>query len=145
MNWVFTPPWGARVLAAVALFLLASAALRLWRERRGGALLGLRVLTVGILIFVLLNPQTLLPREHSGKPSLIVLLDASSSMATRDAGPDTRLGAALRVLNDSATLAALKKEFDLDVRRFDRSVGPVDLAQLATNAVLGDASDIGSA
>src|ERR1041385_1638207 len=145
MNWVFTPPWSTRVIAAVAVFLLVLAALRLWRERLGGALLGLRTLTVGVLIFIMLNPQSLLPREHTGKPSLIVLLDASSSMATRDVGPDTRLGAALRVLNDPPTLASLNKEFVLDVRRFDRSAGPVDLAQFATNAALGDASDIGTA
>ena len=145
MNWVFTPPWSTRVIAAVAVFLLVLAALRLWRERLGGALLGLRTLTVGVLIFIMLNPQSLLPREHTGKPSLIVLLDASSSMATRDVGPDTRLGAALRVLNDPPTLASLNKEFVLDVRRSDRSAGAVDLAQFATNAALGDASDIGTA
>jgi len=145
MNWVLTPAWSTRVIAGVALILLSLAALRLWRERRGAALLGLRVFTVGILIFVMLNPQSLLPRERSGKPSLVVLLDTSLSMATRDAGQDTRLGAALRVLNDPQTLASLNKEFVLDVRRFDRHAGPVDLAQFATNAALGDASDIGTA
>lgn len=145
MNWVFTPAWSTRVIAAVALALLVLAALRVWRERRGGALLGLRIFTAGVLMFVMLNPQSLLPRERSGKPSLIVLLDTSSSMATRDAGQDTRLGAALRILNDPKTLASLNREFVLDVRRFDRNAGPVDLAQLVTNGTLGDASDIGMA
>src|SRR5438067_1487903 len=145
MNWVLTPPWSTRVIAAIALGLVVLAALRLWRERRGGALLGLHAFIAAALIFVMLNPQSLLPREHSGKSSLIVLLDTSSSMATRDAGQETRLGAALRVLNDPQTLASLNKDFVLDVRRFDRNASPLDLAQFATNAALGDASDIGTA
>src|SRR5438874_1160979 len=115
MNWVLTPPWSTRVIAAIALGLVVLAALRLWRERRGGALLGLRAFIAAALIFVMLNPQSLLPREHSGKPSLIVLLDTSSSMATRDAGQETRLGAALRVLNDPQTLASLNQDFVLNV------------------------------
>src|SRR6185503_6844599 len=144
MNWVFTPAWNARLIAAIALALLLLAGLRLWRERGGGALLALRAFMAGILILVMLNPQSLLPREHTGKPGLIVLLDTSSSMATRDAGQESRVGAALRVLNDPQTLAGLNKEFVLEQRRFDRDSGPVELAHFATRT-LGDASDIGTA
>jgi hypothetical protein len=146
MNWVFTPVGGTRVVAAIVLVLLAVAVVRWWREGRGGWLLWLRILVAAVLLFVLLNPQALLPRERTGKPKLMVVLDTSASMATRDGGPETtRLGAALRVLNDPQTLATLNKEFVLEVRRFDRESGPADPAQLATHAPSGDASDIGTA
>src|SRR5262245_7877779 len=145
MNWLFTPPWGTRVIAIIALVLLALAVVRWWRERRGGPLLGLRARIVGTLIFVLLNPQSVLPRERTGKPKLVVLLDTSASMATRDVGLDSRLNAALQAISVPATLVALNKEFILDLRRFDRNAVAVDLATLTTNAPLGDASDVGTA
>src|SRR5262249_42060001 len=135
MNWLFTPPWNTRVIAIIALALVTLAAVRWWRERRGGLLLVLRALIVGALILVLLNPQSLLPRERTGKPKLMVLLDPSASMATRDAGPDSRLAVAVRTISAPPTLAALNKEFVIDVRRFDRAAGPADLATL-TNAPL---------
>src|SRR5262249_8267858 len=121
------------------------AAWRFWRERRGGALVVMRTVICAVLILVMLNPQSLLPRERTGKPRLIVLLDTSGSMGTRDAGPNTRLETAMSVLRDAKTLGALNREFVLEVRRFDRTAGPLDLDQFATNAVLGDASDIGTA
>jgi hypothetical protein len=62
---------------------------RWWREGRGGWLLWLRILVAAVLLFVLLNPQALLPRERTGKPKLMVVLDTSASMATRDGGPET--------------------------------------------------------
>jgi hypothetical protein len=145
MNWIYTPPWNARVIALVGLLLLVLAALRWWRERRGGKLLGVRALLIAALLWVMLNPQALLPRERTGKPKLTVLLDTSTSMTTRDVGNDTRLSAALRVLNQPSTLAQLNQEFTIDWRRFDRELRPVELTDLATNAPLGDASDIATA
>jgi hypothetical protein len=145
MNWVYLPPWSTRVITAIVLVLIVLAAARWWRERRGGGLVAVRALIIGMLAFVMLNPQSLLPRERTGKPKLIVLVDTSASMATRDAGGDSRLGAAARVLNNPSTLAALNKEFVLDVRQFDRDMRPAELSQLTTNVPTGDASDIGTA
>jgi hypothetical protein len=65
-------------------------------------------------------------------------------MATRDVNNQTRLSAALGTLNPS-TLAALNKEFVVDVRQFDRDSRTADLSALQTNAPNGDASDIGRA
>lgn len=145
LSLVYMPPWGTRVVAAIALVLALSAVVRWWRERRGGGLVALRVALIAMLAFVMLNPQSLLPRERTGKPKLVVLVDTSASMATRDMGRDSRLGAAVRALGSSAALAALNREFALDVRCFDREVRPAELAQLGTNQPAGDASEIGRA
>lgn len=141
MNWLFTPVWSERLIAAIALGLLALAGLRRWREGRGGGPLALRALVVGGLLLVLLNPQAPLPRERTGQPKLVILLDTSASMAVRDAGGDARLGAALRVLTNASTLAGLNRDFVLDVRRFDRDLGPADLTRLAGEKPDGDATD----
>jgi hypothetical protein len=145
MNWLLTPPWSVRVIAALALGLLALAGLRWRREGRGAGPLALRALVVGGLALVMLNPQAPLPRERAGKPKLVLLLDTSASMAVRDAGTDSRLGAALRVLTNASTLAALNRDFVLDVRRFDRDLRPADLTGLSGENPTGDATDIGHA
>ncbi|HXJ56294.1 MAG TPA: hypothetical protein VNU68_06480 [Verrucomicrobiae bacterium] len=146
MTWLYTPPWHTRVIVAVAVVLLALALMRWWRERRGGALVTLRVLLVGALLWVALNPQALLQRERTGKPKLAILIDTSASMRTRDVDNSARLAAALRVLTNSSTVAGLEKEFVLDLRRFDRDLAPADLPKLsASDAASGDASDIASA
>ena len=130
MNWLFLPPWSTRAIAAIALILLALAVLRWWRERRGGAALLLRMLIIGTLIFVILNPQLLLSRPRTEKPKLVVLLDSSASMATRDVGGESRFAVAVRTLSNAATVARLRKEFDLDFRQFDRSARPAELSHL---------------
>jgi hypothetical protein len=145
MNLVYQPQWSTRVIAGIALALLLLVAVRWWREGRGSRLLILRLGVIALLVFVMLNPQSILPRERTAKPKLAILLDTSSSMATRDVGADSRFSAALRTLTNSATFGELNKEFVLDLRRFDREAHPTDLAQMGTNAPAGDASDIGKA
>lgn len=145
MNLVYMPAWSARVIAGIALALLLLAAVRCWREERGRGLLILRAAISGLLIFIILNPQSILPRERNTKPKLAILLDTSSSMTTRDVGADSRFMAALRTLTNSATVQSLEQGFVLDVRRFDREAHPADLQQLGTNSPAGDASDIGKA
>jgi hypothetical protein len=143
MNYIFLPPWGTRAIAAIALGLLALAALRWWRERRGGAALAARALLVGALVFVMLNPQWVFSRQRTEKPKLVVLLDSSASMATRDVAGQTRFASAAKVLGNAATLAKLSKEFVLDFREFDRASRPLDPARLADRIPDGDASEIG--
>jgi hypothetical protein len=145
VNWVFLPPWGNRVIAAIALSLLVIALVRWRRERRGGGLILWRAIVIGCLLLIMLNPQSLLPRERPTRPKLTILLDTSASMATRDAGGSSRLNSALDVLKKPVTLAALNKEFILDVRQFDRELHPAEFSELATNIPSGDASAIGAA
>lgn len=115
MNLVYLPPWSTKLIAGIALALLVLAAVRWWRESRGGPLLAVRACIIGLLILVMLNPQALLPRERTEKPKLAILLDTSASMATRDLGTDSRLAAALRTLTNPVTLATLNRDFVLDV------------------------------
>src|SRR5271163_418462 len=116
MNWLCEPPWNGRWIVLIAIGLFALAVFRWRREKRGGSTAAMRALLLGALLLVMLNPQALLPREKTGKPKFVILLDTSASMATRDAGGQSRLGAALRVVTNASTLAALNKDFDLDVR-----------------------------
>jgi hypothetical protein len=143
MNWIFLPPWSTRVIAVLVLALLALAAFRRWRERRGGVTLALRALIILALLGIMLNPQWLLSRSRTEKPKLVVLLDSSASMATRDVAGESRFATALQTLGYPATLAALNRNFVLDFRQFDRTVRPAELAQLAGQTPVGDASEIG--
>jgi hypothetical protein len=145
MNFVYLPPWSTKLIAGMALALLVLAAVRWWRESRGGPLLAVRSCIIGLLVLVMLNPQSLLPRERTEKPKLAILLDTSASMATHDLGTDSRFAVALRTLTNPAALATLNKDFVLDIRRFDREAHPADLAQLGTNTPAGDATDLGKA
>ncbi len=144
MNLVYIPPWSTRLIAGIAVVLLSLAIVRWRRERRGGLLLGLRAGIIALLVFVMFNPQSLMPRERTEKPKLAILLDTSSSMATRDAGGESRFSTALRTLTNAAVIEKLSKEFILDIRQFDRRAHPADLSQLGTNVPTGEASDIGA-
>ena len=143
MSWGFFPPWSTRVVAAIALVLLALAAFRWWRERRGGLALVLRAAIVSALVLVMLNPQLMISRQRTEKPKVIVLLDSSASMSMRDMGGESRFSAATKVLGDSAILAKLNKEFVLDFRQFDRGMRPAELSKLKNAIPAGDASEIG--
>src|SRR5258705_10088703 len=121
----------------MALLLLALAFGRWWREGRGAGLIALGAVIVCALIFVMLNPQSLLPRERTEKPKLAIVVDTSASMSTKDAGSDSRFAVALQGLTNSTTMAGLNKEFVLDFRSFDREPHRADLAQLGTNLPSG--------
>jgi hypothetical protein len=145
MNWTLLPPWSQSVIAAGVALLLVLAAVRRWRERRGLAPLLVRAGVVGALLLVALNPQAFVPREKKTAPRLLVLVDTSASMATRDVEDNSRLGAALGVLTNAATLASLQRDFALEVRRFGKQAQRVDPATLHADDAREEASDLGGA
>lgn len=145
-SWITMPPWGAHVVVLVALALLAVLIVRIVRERRNVPLRrqvwvgGLRALAIAILIIVALNPMALRPRDLPSRPRMIVLLDSTASMATKDVDGRTRLAAAQQQLQSA--WERLNKEFVLDTRSFDKTVRPGEVMKVEP---LGDASDLGSA
>jgi hypothetical protein len=146
MNLVYMPPWSARAILVLAAVLVVLAAIRWRREKRGAVPFVLRALILGLLIFVVLNPQSILPREKHGKPRLIVLLDRSASMGTREADHESRFNAAFRAITNA--MAVLDKEFDLSIRTFDRDTQPLEARSGPSGyppVPEGDASDIRSA
>jgi len=140
MNWILLPPWSVRLIGLLGVVLLGLAILRWRRERRGGGLMVWRALLIAGLVAVMLNPHMLLPRDREAKPKLIVLLDTSASMATRDVEGGSRFEESLQV-----RVADLEREFTVEHRQFDRDTRAVELASLATNAPAGDASDLATA
>jgi len=145
MNLIWLPPWSARAITAIVTVLLLLAVIRWWRERRGGALLVFRAIVVIGLLFVMLNPQKLLPREREGKPKLLVLVDSSASMATRDVAGESRFAKAAQALTQSATLATLQREFDLEFREFDRDSRAIAPEDLLRHTPVGENSEIAGA
>jgi len=142
VSWNFMPLWSIRAIAALAAVLVVLAAVRWRRERHGGWVLGLRLLALGVWLWAMLNPMAFLPREQTGKPKFIALVDASASMETRDANGATRLALALQTLSNA--LPELNKEFTMEVRQFDRDSKPLDVTA-PPRAAQGSASDLGAA
>lgn len=69
MNLVYFPPWSTRLIASIALGLVLLAVVRWWCERRGGLLVVLRAVIIGMLVFVMLNPQSICPVSAQGNRS----------------------------------------------------------------------------
>lgn len=93
------PAWLIAVLAA----LLAGAALLAYRRAAG--MLALRLAAVAILSAMLANPVRIPPAVASEQARLVLVADASASMALADADGGTRLAAALAALERAAAAA----------------------------------------
>src|SRR5258708_28810365 len=105
MNWVFMPSWSTRIIALVGVAMLILAVLRWARERHHTGLLILRVLVLTCLLLILLNPQAFVPNQRKDKPTMVVLLDTSASMWTRDVGGESRMDTATAFLNNPAAIS----------------------------------------
>lgn len=145
MNWINLPVWSPRLILLAAGALLVAGLVRWRREGRGAGPLLMRTLLILGLAGVLFNPNAFLPRQDPGRRRLILLLDTSASMGTRDVNSQSRLGAALRVLKDPGTRSRLERSFDLETRTFDRGQRPARLDDLSDSSALGDATDTGAA
>ncbi|MCP4347507.1 MAG: VWA domain-containing protein [Desulfobacterales bacterium] len=151
MRWDFLPPFGIRLAAVAGIILLALGLFRIIRERRNVSLKRqaipslFRILTIAALIFIFLNPVKISPKNEQGKQKLIVLLDRSASMATKDVEKKSRFEAALSVLLSPKTLNRFKSEFILDTRVFDKEVTETNLEKLSPSDAAGLETDIKNA
>lgn len=150
-SWLLLPPWSLSLICLGLVGLLAGQMARAWREnrlvrlRRQWLTLALRAACIAALTVIALNPTAIRPRESAGKPSLVVLVDTSGSMATADVGGQSRLAVALEALRSPRIRQHLGEEFTLDVRTFDRESRPASLGSLTPDSAAGPHSRLGDA
>ena len=101
-------PWWALVLLAVALVALAwstyaGVIVPLTRERRA-VLVGLRLLTLLLLVVCLLRPVRVMPPDGEHQVIVPILVDASRSMRLADADGRPRIDAARAIVSSRSVL-----------------------------------------
>lgn len=138
-------------LVGLGVILLVAAAVLTWRQRaRAGRavtvlLIGLRSLTVALLVLALLRPILRLATVVPGENFLAVLVDDSRSMRLTDEGDGSRADFATQTFLDPASpvLSALRERFT--VRTFRFAEHPSRLALGDSLAFLGNATRLGEA
>ncbi len=143
----------------IAVFLLA--ALLVWLAirnsrslsfKRRAFLVGLRVVTLLLLLGFFLQPGLRLEQVSRMRDHVAVLLDLSRSMSLPGEGRQSRMESAIETLRESDTWATWQREHQVDVYAFDRKLSP--LPQEVSEALqapkkldppMGEATDIQSA
>ena len=124
---------GAAVMAALAV----AAYWRTIRERpvAGSILCAMRVLSIAMIAVLLLGPSDVRPAPLAGgRPPLSILLDTSESMLTPDDAGVCRIESVRAKWLDDDTLAALARDFDVELNGFDEEVRPLPRSQLSEPA-----------
>jgi uncharacterized membrane protein len=144
----FSPPWP---VLAVLLAAVAAAAAAVWTYRRARVpspswhrsfLLGLRLVTLALVLFCLLAPTLIVRTVASQRNFLAVLVDDSRSMAIADGDGAPRSAFVTRALSrDAALRGALASRFSLRFFRFSSSADR--LADLQSLTFSGTRSNIG--
>ncbi len=135
--------WAAIALAAIVVVAVYAARRPIALSRvRWGMIVLLMATSVAIVLGVMLNPTwvTVLP-PPAGKPRLTVLVDASCSMATPDAGNDrTRYDAAC----ETARRIGEKyiDEYDVRLCTFTDRTAPAEISDLAAKPPKGLQTDL---
>lgn len=151
MIWDFLPPLGVKLAVIAGTILVALSLFRILGEGRNVSFKRqtvpsfFRFLLIACLICVFLNPVKISPRNEEGKQKLVILLDRSASMATKDVREKSRFEAALSALLDPKTLDLFKSEFILDTRVFDKDVMKMNLKKLSPPDADGLETDIRNA
>ncbi len=150
-EWLFLPPWSMIAIAIGCVVLAVSAVIRTMHERkrlfvrRWPLLLLLRAAAIFLLLWIALNPTAITPKAMEGRPSLLVLLDSSASMATQDVDGQSRWLAAVDTLIDPDVRSELEDHFELKIMSFDNDRLAVDANGLSHANASGRASDLSSA
>lgn len=151
MVWDILPPLGVKIVVIAGMVLLALSLFRILGERRNVPLkrqagtLILRLVLIAVLVGIFLNPVKISPRSDEGKQKLIVLLDRSASMATKDVENMSRFESALSTLRDPKISEILQAEFILDTRVFEKDVRETRLETLSSTDANGLETDIKTA
>ncbi|MBS3735381.1 MAG: hypothetical protein KGY99_10740 [Phycisphaerae bacterium] len=130
-DWLWrpmVPPLHLVGVAAVLVGLAIWAYARTLRDRpwSSAALLAMRLIVVAALVGLVMGPSVPAPAPAGrSRPRLDILVDTSESMATRDLGTATRLGAAQGAWLTDEMLGKLDAVCDVSFFAFDRSIRPV--------------------
>src|SRR6056300_729037 len=89
-----------------------------------GAIGLLQILTVTLAVAMLGQPVLQLDTLRPGDNMVVVLLDTSRSMALSDDGENTRLQAALPVIQEDL-LDALSEEYEVELKSFGSTLNPL--------------------
>ncbi len=122
---------GFALLVLLALFVLGYRRTTSPLQRKWHVLmLGLRLMSLGVLVFCLLEPTLLVSTVVSQKSAVLVLVDDSESMTIPDAPErQTRIGQVRQWLGNSAqagtVLQRLQQNFRVETFRFSRNVEPL--------------------
>ena len=105
--WSFGTSWGIILLGLAVVITAAGVAWVHWRRRPKAVVAfmeGLRLLVIAMLAFTLLKPEFVRVIEFQDEPEVVVLVDESGSMTTRDlALPDEVITRASWLSNTLAT------------------------------------------
>jgi len=155
MHWFFDYPWGPALTWLVVFAVLGVLGVSFWSIRKeirsgwGLSVIGLRLLALGIVVFLLLQPQTkrvitTVLQSHTG-----ILIDTSKSMSIRDDGKaQTRLEIAMSILTDNGggLIRKLQKKGKVRLFMFSTTLEDLPLKELAElDEATGDSTALGSA
>ncbi|MCY2931066.1 MAG: hypothetical protein NTV86_16580, partial [Planctomycetota bacterium] len=134
----------AGVLAALSAFAYA----RTWSGRRKAntALLAMRLAVIAALATLLMGPSRVDPlAKDQARPRLTVLLDASASMLTPDAGGASRIDCALKQWLSGPQRNKLAELYDVKLMSFAGELAPLGepaLARPGTELATGRATNL---
>jgi uncharacterized membrane protein len=137
---VALPVWGYVAAFAVALvcawLAYVRVAVRLTHPQRA-VLVGLRGLTLALIVFFLLRPVTFVQASGARDSVVAILVDVSRSMRLADDGAP-RIERARAIVEDLQPQIAA--DFRTELLSFGESLGPVDAGQLTAHARRSDLS-----
>jgi uncharacterized membrane protein len=111
------------------------------------ALIALRILAIGLILFCLLDPTIIMREETIKKSNILVLVDDSQSMSLTDSGEKTaRIDEVNKALiskdGSKAIIESLDENFNTQLYQFSSDVTPIKELSLKAQ---GNLTDIGKA
>ena len=138
---VLLPWWGYALAFAGALGLAWLAYTRIPTPLSSGTralLVGLRALTLLLLVAILLRPVRVVPPSAANNSLLPILVDVSRSMRLTDGEGPSRIERAQAIVRDLQ--ARLSTEYRLELLTFGDALAPGDVEKLAATARRSDLS-----